>query len=316
MTNYIGVDISKDSFDAHSPNLGTRQFSNDATGFKTFVKWIGENVHVVMEASGPYYLKLANYLFESTVPVSVVNPLVIRRFTQMNLQRAKTDAKDAMAICQFAQMTQPKLWVPAPKHLQQLLQMQAVVEQLTRQLTSTNNVMRSFDHHTSVDERAAKSLRRVAEEQQRQIQELEKQIMDLTKENYQAEFKALMSIPGLGKKTVTLLITSTHAFAKFESVKQVVAYAGLAPRIFQSGKTINKKPRISKLGMTDLRKALFMCALTAIRTNKGCKILYDRLRAKGKAAKVALIAVCHKLLRQAFALIKNNTTYVSELSLA
>lgn len=315
MTKYVGVDLSKESFDGYCPELGARQFSNDATGFKVFSKWIGDSVHVVMEASGPYYLQLATYLYESGIPVSVVNPLVIRRFCQMNLQRAKTDSKDAMAICQFGQMTNPQAWVPAPQHMQQLLQMQAVMEQLRKQLTATNNIMHSFDHHPKVDERAVKSLRRVAEEQQRQIQELEKQIMELTKKNYQAEFDVLTSIPGIGNKTAAILITATGAFAKFQTAKQLVAYAGLAPRIFQSGKTINKKPRISKLGMNDLRRSLFMCAFAAIKNNEGCKKLYDRLRAKGKAAKVALVAVCHKLLRQAFAMVKNNTAYSAEFSL-
>lgn len=315
MTKYIGVDLGKESFDGYCPDLGNRQFSNDATGFKVFCKWIGDSVHVVMEASGPYYLQLATYLHESGIRVSVVNPLVIRRFCQMKLQRAKTDSKDAIAIFQFAQMTNPHVWVPAPAHLQQMLQMQAVMEQLRKQLTATNNIMRSFDHHPTVDERAVKSLRRVAEEQQHQIQELEKQIMELTKKNYQAEFDALVSIPGIGNKTATILITATNAFTRFQTAKQLVAYAGLAPRIFQSGKSINKKPKISKLGMSDLRRSLFMCAFQAIKNNTGCRNLYERLRAKGKAAKIALIAVSHKLLRQAFALVKNNTRYVAELSL-
>ncbi|HCW06141.1 MAG TPA: IS110 family transposase [Cytophagales bacterium] len=255
MTNYIGVDVSKDSFDAHCASLGSRQFSNDDKGFKLFGKWIGITAHIVMEASGPYYLRLADNMYRSGYPVSVINPLVIRRFCQMNLQRAKTDRKDAMAIAQFAQLTNPSVWKPAPEHLQQLLQMQSVMEQLSKQLTSTKNALGALHQHPHIYSSALKSLQQVERAQQQQIVQLEKEIMELTRQHYQAELDSLISIPGIGKKTAVLLILSTHGFSRFENIKQFIAYTGIAPRIFQSGKTINKKPKISKLGMADLSPA-------------------------------------------------------------
>ena len=312
---YVGVDVSKESFDAFEASLGLRQFSNDDTGFKLFKKWIGPSVQVIMEASGPYYLRLATDLYQSKIPVSVVNPLVIRRFCQMNLQRAKTDSKDAESISQFGQLTHPGLWEPSPSHLQEMLQMQSVAEQLSKQLTSTRNAIDALQQHPSVNQRALKSLQQVANAQKNQIDQLENDLMKLAAEHYLNEYKALTSIPGIGKKTAMLLIVSTNAFGRFENVKQVVAYIGIAPRIFQSGKTINKKSKISKLGMGDLRRSLFMCSLQAIKSNPACKFLYDRLRQSGKAAKVALLAVCHKLLRQAFAVVKSGQLFETKLSL-
>jgi transposase len=315
MTNYIGVDVSKNNFDAHSTSLGSRQFSNDESGFKLFKKWIGTLSHVVMEASGPYYLRLANDLHQSGFRVSVINPLVIRRFCQMNLHRAKTDRKDAEAITRFALLTNPQVWNPAPEYMQQLLQMQGVMEQLSKQLTSTRNAIDSLSQHPRVHQSALKSLRQVEHAQQEQIAQLEKEIMELTKQHYLAEFNSLISIPGIGKKTAMLLIMATHGFDRFDNIKQLVAFTGIAPRIFQSGKSVNKKPKISKLGMADLRRSLFMCALTAIKCNQACKNLFDRLRQKGRAAKVALMAVSHKLLRQAFAMAKSKTLFQTQLSL-
>ncbi len=313
---YAGVDVSKENFDGYTEELGGRQFSNDSIGFTLFKKWAGPSVHVVMEASGPYYLRLAYDLHLSGVAVSVVNPLVIRRFCQMNLQRAKTDSKDAMAIAKFAQLTNPAVWSPAPEHLQQLLQMQSVMEQLSKQLISTQNALESLKHHPGISKNALNALQQVARAQQDQITQLEKQIMELTKQHYQAEFNSLTSIPGIGKKTAMLLILSTNGFTRFNNIKQLVAYTGIAPRIFQSGKTVNKKPKISKLGMADLRRSLFMCSLQAIKCNEACKNLYERLRQKGKAAKIALMAVSHKLLRQAFALVKNKSQFKTKLSFA
>jgi transposase len=312
---YVGVDISKGSFDAYTQGLGGRQFSNDDTGFKLFKKWIGDSVHVVMEASGPYYLRLAHDLHQSGIVVSVVNPLVIRRFCQMNLQRAKTDRKDAMAIFQFGQLTTPSAWSPAPHHLQQLIQLQGVMEQLSKQLVSTQNSIGTLKQYPEMSKQALEALKQVEQTQRKQIAHLEKQIMDLTKTHYQSEFSSLTSIPGIGRKTAMLLIVSTDGFTRFDNVKQVIAYTGIAPRIFQSGKTINKKPKISKLGMADLRRSLFMCSLQAIKCNDACKRFYERLRQKGKAAKVALMAVCNKLLRQAFAIVKKKALFQTEYSL-
>lgn len=313
---YVGVDISKQTFDAFNEELGSRQFSNDSAGFKSFKKWIGSSTQIVMEASGPYYLRLAQDLYSAAIPVSVINPLVIRRFCQMNLQRAKTDKKDAASIAQFAQLTNPSQWSPAPEYLQQLLQMQSVMEQLTRQQTSTRNAMEALKQHPLIEKKAQSALNKVLQVQKEQIDHLEKEIMELTKKHYQTEFTSLTSIPGIGRKTAMLLILSTNGFTRFNNIKQLVAYTGIAPRIFQSGKTINKKPKISKLGMADLRRSLFMCTLSAIESNEACKKLYERLRQKGKAAKVSLMAVCHKLIRQAFAVVKNKTAYKTELSFA
>jgi transposase len=234
----------------------------------------------------------------------------------MNLHRAKTDRKDAMAIAKFAQLTNPLKWSPAPEHLQQLLQMQSVMEQLSKQLISTQNALESLKQHPGISKNALFALQQVARAQQDQITQLEKQIMELTKQHYEAEFNVLTSIPGIGKKTAMLLILSTDGFTRFDNIKQLVAYTGIAPRIFQSGKTVNKKPKISKLGMADLRRSLFMCSLQAIKCNEACKNLYERLRQKGKAAKIALMAVSHKLLRQAFALVKNKIQFKTELSFA
>lgn len=314
--NYVGVDISKESFDAYNQALGRRQFSNNDAGFKLFKKGIGSSAHVVMEASGPYYLRLAHDLYQSGIKVSVINPLVIRRYCQMNLQRAKTDSKDAVSIFEFAELTQPSTWSPAPQYLIQLIQMQSVMEQLSKQLVSTQNSLGSLKQYPDVSDKALAALIQVEQIQRKQIAQLEKQIMELTKKHYQSEFTSLTSIPGIGKKTATLLIVTTDGFTRFRDVKQIVAYTGIAPRIFQSGKTINKKPKISKLGMADLRRSLFMCALRAIKCNEACKQFYGRLRKNGKAAKVALMAVCHKLLKQAFAIVKKKTLFNPEFSLA
>ena len=113
--NFIGIDISKNTFDVCFSQMGKQrhyEFENSKTGFSKLFKTIPKNSHCVMEATGPYYLKLATFLFDKGLPVSVENPLKIKRFMQMNLQRTKTDKADARAIANYGSLLNPPLWKP------------------------------------------------------------------------------------------------------------------------------------------------------------------------------------------------------------
>ena len=119
----------------------------------------------------------------------------------------------------------------------------------------------------------------------------------------------LQSIPGMGKRAASLLIVFTDGFTKVENYRQLISLAGLSPKIFESGSSVRGKVRICKMGGGSLRNVLYMCSMSAIKYNSACKSLYDRLKAKGKNGKVALIAVCNKLLKQAFAIAKSGVKY-------
>ena len=138
---------------------------------------------------------------------------------------------------------------------------------------------------------------------------LEKTLLDNVKKEYQESLTLLKSIPWIGNKTALKLLVFTDGFQRFESAKELCSYAGLTPIIRQSGSSINGRSRISKMGNTKLRNLLFMCSFNACKYNRACKALYDRIVAKGKSKKLALIAVCNKLLKQAFAVVKNGLPY-------
>ena len=106
-----------------------------------------------------------------------------------------------------------------------------------------------------------------------------------------------------------MLVVLTDGFDRFKSGSELCSYAGLTPIIRQSGSSVNGRPRISKIGNQKLRNLLFMCSFNACKYNKACKAIYDRIVAKGKSKKLALIAVCNKLLKQAFAIAKSGLIY-------
>ena len=131
----------------------------------------------------------------------------------------------------------------------------------------------------------------------------------MVKDEYQELLTLIESIPGIGRKTATMLLVLTDGFNRFETAKELCSYAGITPIIRNSGTSVNSRPRISKMGNRKLRNLLFMCSFTAYKCNKACKDLYDRIVAKGKSKKLALLAVCNKLLKQAFAIAKSRVKY-------
>ncbi len=118
-TDYLGIDISKQTFDVVNKTGTHCQYENTAKGFHKFKRSISDNSLCVMEFTGIYHLPLAKYLHAKEIAVSVVNPIRIKRFSQMKLQRNKTDKADAKMISVFAQEQEVNQWEPSPKEMEE-----------------------------------------------------------------------------------------------------------------------------------------------------------------------------------------------------
>jgi transposase len=313
--NYVGIDISKLTFDVAIKNdkgyYLHYKFSNDSGGFSSLLSFLNkENDTCIMEASGPYYLKLATFLHDKKVQVSVINPLVIRRFSQMRMMRTKTDKKDAVMIAEYGKTETPKVWEPEDSYVLELKQMLAYVEQLNKSKTGFIRQQEAFKQNPTSCLVMNKSIAKTIKMLEKEIAMIELKMEALVKEHHQKQFEQLQSIPGLGKKTSMQLIVLSGGFTKFENAKQLSSYVGLSPRIFESGTSVKGKAKICKMGMSRVRAMLYVCAWTAKKCNKACRELYDRLLKNGKAKKLALIAVANKLLKQAFAIATKNEFYL------
>lgn len=307
-----GIDCSKDYFDIsvlkdHKVVFEGR-FNNVLTGFKALLVHVSGS-HVTMEATGPYYFQLARFLHENGQKVSVVNPLVVRRFSQMQLSRAKTDKKDALLIAKFTAMTNPKEWAPPSEEILSIRNLETYMEGLKHRRGMLYNQFHAFQAAATLSEELREEIKMELDSYERRILDKEKQIETLISRAYGALSKNLRSIPGIGPRSVSLLIILTDGFKMFENYKKVISYFGLAPRIYQSGTSVKGKNHICKMGMGQIRKVLYMAATSAIRYNDACKELYARLREKGKPHKVALIAAVNKLIKQAFAIAKIGAVY-------
>lgn len=312
VTNFFGIDVSMRTFDVSTSDQKHFQFSNDTEGYRKFFKLLDAESHCVMEATGAYHQKLATWLCSQGKRVSVVNPLVIKRFAQMRLRLAKTDKADASMIRQYAEVENPEEWCPPQAYITQACEINGLIMLLIRQRTALKNKLHSVIHKEGMFSMVLKTIQKQIKNLDQEINQLEISMEDLIQEHQGKMLTTLCSIPGIGKKTAMFLIVLTDAFQSFENSKQLCAYLGLAPTIKMSGKTVRGQSRISKTGNSVMRNLLFMCSFTACERNKACRELYTRMVSKGKSKKVALIAVANKLLKQSLAIAKSGTTYNEE----
>ncbi len=306
---YFGLDISHLVFDVTDSDGKYYQFKNNGSGFKKFAKLLNSDSHCVMEATGYYHYQLAYHLLESGIKVSVENPLSVKRFIQMKLSKIKTDKSDSKLICEYAQKVELKLWQGNSKDEIECLQITRALSVYTKQSTMLKNKLHGEAVLGEPSKAVVRSLKRSLTQLTKEMKTLEDKLLVLVKQTHQDLLTRLKTIPGIGPKTSIMLVVLTGGFERFSSANELCSYAGLTPVIRQSGSSVKGRPRISKIGNQKLRNLLFMCSFNACKCNKACRDLYERLVAKGKSKKLALIAVCNKLLKQAFAIAKSGLIY-------
>ena len=303
--------MSKHSFHAAvetEKGVCSKEFPYREEGVQRFLAFLPEGAHCIMESTGTYHCRLAYFLVEQGVAVSVVNPLSVKRYAQALLARTKTDKADSRLLAEFGRTFAPAAWQPKSSCYVALQQLVNLQELLLRQRTALSNQLEAVEHSV-VQGEAKGALKDLLAHLDQELAKVERKAENLAKQHAPRELSLLTGIPGVGKKTAVVLLALTDGLQNFNSSKQLSSFVGLCPRIYQSGTSVKGRPKICKVGMGQVRKLLYMCALSASRTNKACRELYERLLAKGKQKKVALIAVANKLLRQVFAVIKSGLAY-------
>lgn len=265
-----------------------------------------------MESTAFYHVQLANALVQAGIKVSVENPLAVKRYIQMHLSKIKTDKSDAKMICQYAHHADLQLWKSASEDQVACRQLMSLINQYTKQVVMTKTKLEGEAALGNPVKVVVSSLQKNLKRLKKEIDSLEAELVRIVKLEHQDLLTRIERIVGIGRKTAVALIVLTDGFEKFESAKALCSYAGLTPIIRQSGTSLHSKSRISKMGNRRLRAMLFLCSFSAKKHNKACVAQFERMIAKGKPRKVALIAVCNKLLKQAFAIAKSGVPYDRE----
>ncbi len=305
----FGIDISKDVFDCYGSKQGHLQFTNNEIGFKKFQEMLSKDSLVVMEATGYYHYRFAQFLYKKKVVVSVVNPLSVKRFIQMKLAKVKTDKSDAKAICDYGLTQDVPLYTALTDIQSECLQLFRLMDSYLKKRTATKNKLHGEEVLGIPSNWVYRSLKRDKKHLDKELKGIELRLIFLVKQDQKKQLTLLQTIPGIGLKTALFLIVVTDGFKKFETASQLCSYVGITPTIRESGSSVRGRARISKVGNKKLRNLLFLCSFTACKHNKGCNAIFQRIVNKGKSKKLALIAVSNKLLKQAFAIAKSGNPY-------
>ena len=304
----VGVDVCKDFLDAHArPAAAKKRFDNTPAGIEQLVAWVRPFTpeRVVFESTGPYQKAAVGALLAADLPAVVVNARQVRDFAKGTGQLAKTDVIDAAILAHFGEVVAT---IVRPLPSKEVLEFRDLCDrrgQLVRMLAAEKNHRHAAQGSSP---KVLKNIEKVITFLQRQIEDLEGRMDRLIADS--ATFKAkddiLQSITGIGPQVSRTLLV--HLPELGQGPRQTItALVGLAPFADDSGNI--RGIRHIRGGRAKARIALYQAAVSAIRYCATMKAFYASLKARGKATKVALIAVARKILVLANALLRAGTPY-------
>lgn len=287
--NYAGVDVSKEHLDVALRGERVFRLENTAEGVAALLSRLPSECVVVLEATGGYERLAAATLAAAQVGVAVVNPRQVRRFAQALGKLAKTDRVDAEVLLAFAHAVEPRPQVlPSETEAElkemlsrrsQLLEMRT--QEMNRRARAKGKVRRSVEEHLEWLEKRLRIL----------DSDLDSEIR--SSPLWREKEDLLRSVPGVGPQVARAILALLPELGHLDE-KQIASLVGLAPHAWDSGQYRGKRAIWG--GRAEIRSVLYMAALVASRYNPVLKEFYQRLLGRGKAKKVALVAVMRKLL--------------------
>lgn len=306
---FVGVDIAaKTASIAFAESAKSVQPAFDITQNKQGVNQLlsrlkktghsPEDILIVVEVTSNYWWYIALSLHNAGFAVSVINPAQGHYFARAELKRAKTDRLDAQMLARLGATLKPKLWTPPPDIKQELYQRLQQRSDLRHMRTQVCNRIHALKHHALAVDPVVERFQGLSDLMQGQINVIERELVEVLKQDAEWYMTArrLMSINGIGIVTATWLVCVTHNFTACERAEQLTSYVGLAPHKRESGTSVKGRGYVGHAGNTELRQALYMATLNAIRWNPIIKTYYDRLIKRGKNGKVAVCACARKLV--------------------
>ena len=303
----VGIDVGKSRLDASAGGGEVCPFANDGAGIAGLLEWLtARNAGlVVCEPTGGYEEPLAQSLRRAGIPVRLVHPNKVRAFAQASGRLAKTDRIDAQALSRYgqvfasAEVSQPEQ-EPEREEVQALLRRR---QQLVEQRVQERN---RLDRAWNPGVRA--STQRHIDWLDQEIAALDREYREALQSSGELARRAALyrSVPGIGELTAAILVADLPELGRGEG-KGLCSLAGLAPWARDSGQ--QRGYRAVRGGRSGVRRALYMAALSAVRSQGELGQFYQGLRQRGKAGKVALVAVMRKLLMRLHAIARRGTPW-------
>jgi transposase len=295
---YLGVDVSKHSLDLDLPSPDDH-IPNRPEAIVGLLSRLPEGAHLVCESTGGYENALVDAALAAGVPISAVPPQRVRHLALNQGRLAKTDKIDAVLLSDYGRARRPvPLQAPEPERarLRELLRARA-------QLLELKTIEASWAEHAPTDALLRRQAGARAKLMDKQLEELEHQIRGLAQSaSLRSKLERLQQVQGVGEVTAWTVCAEMPELGSLDE-GQAAGLAGLAPHPRDSGRQNGK--RFIQQGRPQVRRVLYMAAVTAARCNPVLSVFYQRLRARGKPAKVALIAVARRLIELLNLLLKN-----------
>lgn len=310
----LGIDLAKKTFDVTLLKAsGTRHhhtFPNTPSGFSALWRWLRARkataLRACMEATNIYWEALALYLVEHDISVHVVNPVRIKGYAMSQMLRNKTDKQDSATIAAFCAAHDLPAWAPPSAEQRKLRALVRHRDDLIESRIQQTNRL-----HDTTDEDVRASLQAVVATIECQLTAIQQQITAHLHAHAELreQHDLIDAVPGIGPVTAQKLLAEFYDLASYSSAKAVGADAGLTPANYESGTSVRRRPRLSKVGKASVRAALYWPAITVMRGNGEFKQFAARLAARGKSYGVILGAVMRKLLHIIYGVVKHKAPY-------
>lgn len=320
----IGIDVSKSTLDyvevkprislSELTGCPVSQIKNDIESIMLFLSnYAVDKSFFVLEPTGSYSDKLQSILVEHGYAFALVNPRQSSHFCKFLGITSKHDVQAARTLAYMgATQHLPPYQRPRNQTKQRKKLLSAINGLLKTQRAMTNRV-HAMEQYKAPCMIALEAFEKVIQRIEQEIKGLQNALAELNSDAHFSTQKSLaMSIKGVGPVTAEWVLISTDGLQHFHTPGQLVKFCGLAPQSHRSGTSVHSRGGMTKQACAKIRAALFMGAKAAIRWNKACKDLYERLRAKGKSYYKAMVAVMAKLLKQIFGVIKSGKEFDNE----
>lgn len=309
----VGIDVGKKTLEVclRRPRGKQEVFKvpNEPKGHRALIQRL-KRARVALEATGVYHLEIALALHKADgIEVMVVNPRAARNFARAAMQRSKTDKLDATVLFEFVRRMPFQAWLPPSSEELELRTQARRIAGLTRTRSQEKNRLHANEYLGS--KVVCHDIELSIGHFTRRIKALRTKALDLIRKSrdLRRQFAHLISIRGIGDASAVQILGETCVLPKDMTPRQWVAHAGLDPRILQSGLSLNVPARISKMGNRNLRAALYMPALVAIRHEPNVQAFYEKLIGCQKIRMQAVVAVMRKLLHAIHGMLRTGTDF-------
>ena len=317
--NDVGVDVDSQELVCATQRAGQRlplaKFANTTSGHKKFIRWVTKgaaSARVCLEATGIYSLPFALALHEAKrVEVMVVNPRAIKDFARACMHRAKTDALDAGVMLDFLQRMPFTPWQPPAPEILELQAINRRIDQLHTELTREKNRRHAAEFAGASADPIAHDIEVNIRHLERRIERMHQSGLKLVRRvpALATKLAHLVSTKGIGEVSAMRLLAELLVLPDDLAAPQWVAHAGLDPRPYESGTSVHRPRRITKVGNRHLRAALYMPALVAIQHDPNVNAFYSKLVRAGKKPMQAVVAVMRKLLHAIWGMLKHDQDF-------